>query len=151
MGELPDIVTASPLGPGLDGVALAITVAQPWASITVEGPRSHHNLSARPPSTILGKRVAVYAPPKPDTTTGGQAMALLEAAGIGPAVRGSWKTRAVRGAIIGTALVVGIVSESDDAWFVGPYALELGDRRPLEVPVKLDPDAVRAGGIWRLP
>jgi hypothetical protein len=139
-----------PLAPGLEGVELAITCLQPWATITVEGPRAHHNLTARPPSTIIGKRVAIYAPPKPDTTTGGQAMELLEAAGIGPAVRVSWKTRTARGAIIGTALVVGIVAESDDVWFVGPFALVLGDRRPLETPVKLARDAVKAGGIWRL-
>lgn len=139
-----------PLAAGLEGVELAITALQPWATITAEGPRAHHNLTARPPSTVIGKRVAIYAPPKPDTTTGGQAMELLEAAGIGPAVRAGWKTRTARGAIIGTALVVGIVAESDDAWFVGPFALVLGDRRPLETPVKLERDAAKTSGIWRL-
>lgn len=139
-----------PLAPGLEGVELAISVLQPWATITVEGPRAHHNLVTRPPSTMIGKRVAIYAAPKPDTVTGGQAMELLDADGVGSAVRASWRTRTARGAIIGTALVVGIVAASDDPWFVGPFALVLGDRRPLETPIKVGRDAAKTGGIWRL-
>lgn len=40
----------------------------------------------------------------------------------------------VRGAIIGTANIVGVVSDSDNPWFMGPYALVLDDVHPI-VPI----------------
>jgi hypothetical protein len=133
----------------LAGVTFGLVIPPPWASITVEGPRRFHNVTSRPASTIIGQRVAVYAAAKPDTTTGGQAMELLEAAGLGPAKLRTWTTRKTLGAAIGTALVTGIVTESEDPWFVGPFALVLSERAVLAKPVALHL-ANHHGGIWRI-
>ena len=135
----------------LDGVTHAIVCPQPWASITVEGPRTFHNLDHRPPSTFLGMKVAVLAAAKPDTATAGQAIELLDAEGFDRAKRATWTTRKTFGAIIGTAVVVGIVSENLDPWFIGPYAFQLERRMPLATPVAPAEPCTRKGGIWRLP
>src|SRR5437016_260739 len=102
MRSLEDFVAA--------GITHAVLILQPWASITVEGPRQLHNMTARPASTIIGQRVAIYAAAKPDVETGAQAMELLASLGQGPTKAAPWSTRKVFGAAIGTALVTGIVS-----------------------------------------
>lgn len=134
----------------LAGITHAIVCAQPWASITVEGPRRFHNIATRPASTILRSRVAIFAAPKPDLMTGGQAMELLEAAGVSRAEQASWKTRKVFGAVIGTAVVAGLVTEDDDPWFVGPFALVLAERKPLSAPVVIAKKSPPPGWIWRI-
>lgn len=133
----------------LAGITHAVVCSQPWASITVEGPRRFHNLATRPASTILRTRVAIYAAAKPDMETGGQAMELLAASGVTKAQQAAWTTRKTLGAIIGTALVAGLVTEEEDPWFVGPYALVLAERRPLSAPVILDRKSPPPGWIWR--
>lgn len=132
----------------LAGIGHAIIAAQPWASITVEGPRHLHNLSARPASTIIGKRVVIYAAAKPDLETGGQAMELL--ASLGPTKAKTWNTRKVLGAAIGVAVVTGIVSEHDSPWFVGPFALVLSERAALKAPVPVRLRGAAPGMIWRI-
>jgi hypothetical protein len=134
----------------LAGITLGIVCAQPWGSITAEGPRDVHNLVARPASTILGQRVAIYASAKPDLETAAQAMELLASLGMGPTKSAPWSTRKVFGAVIGTAMVTGIVSEHESPWFVGPFALVLTKRAPLKAPVSVIPKSVQAGGIWRI-
>jgi hypothetical protein len=140
----------TPLAPGLEGVELCVVCLQPWASITVEGPRTLHNMTARPASTIIGQRVAIYAAAKPDVDTGAQAMELLASLGLGPTKAAPWSTRKVFGAAIGTALVTGIVSEHESPWFVGPFALVLSERTTLKVPAPVRPKSVQPGGIWRI-
>jgi len=133
----------------LAGITHALVLSQPWASLTVEGPRRFHSIATRPASTILRTRVAIYAAKKPDLATGGQAMELLEAAGVTKAQQAAWTTRKTFGAIIGTALVAGLVTEEEDPWFVGPYALVLAERRPLAAPVVPSGTAMPSGWIWR--
>lgn len=131
---------------GLAGITHVLAIQQPWATLTVEGPRRYHNMASRPPTVPLGQRVAVYAAAKPDVDGAGQAIALLAAMGISRAVHSRWATRTVRGAIIGTAVFAGITTAADDPWFVGPFAVWLTDGRALKEPV---PMADRAG-MWRL-
>ena len=133
----------------LAGITHALVISQPWASVTVEGPRRFHNLATRPASTILRTRVAIYAANKPDLATGGQAMELLAAGGVTKAEQAAWTTRKVFGAAIGTAVVAGLVTEEEDPWFVGPYALVLAERRPLAAPVVIGGKAMPTGWIWR--
>lgn len=135
----------------LAGITWILSCPQPWACVTVEGPRRVHNLTSRPPSALLGQLVGIYAAGL-DTATAGQALALLDAAGIGHAQRANWSTPKVTGGVIGTARVTGIVTEDADPWFVGPFALALDDRRRLPTPISLPPKP-HAGpwAIWRLP
>lgn len=133
----------------LAGVTFGIVQRQPWACITVEGPRALVNMASRPASTILRERIAIYAAPEPDIEASAQAMELLKAEGVTSHERAGWRTRGTFGALIGTALVVGVVSEHDSLWFVGPFALVLAERHPIK-PVPATPHAVHAGGIWRL-
>ena len=133
----------------LSGVDLAITIPQPLATITVEGPRRFHNVTARPSVAHLGKRIAIYATPEPDMERAYQAMELLEASGISPSARGRWTTRKVMGAIIGTAIYAGIVMRSDDPWFVGPFALWLTDAVAIPTPLPMEAPSRRL--FWRIP
>lgn len=134
----------------LAGITHALVIPQPWASVTVEGPRRFHNTTTRPASTILRARVAIFAAAKPDLATGGQAMELLDAGGVSKGEQAAWKTRKVFGAVIGTALVAGLVTEDEDPWFVGPFALVLAERKPLPHPVALKGKSPPPGWIWRI-
>lgn len=133
----------------LAGIDFAVTIHQPWATITVEGPRRYHNVPRRPSSMFLGKRVAIYAHPRPDTQAADQATELLQASGISAAVAKAWRTRTVRGAVIGTALVAGLLLESDDPWFVGPFGLLLSQPEALDHPIEMPGKTGRS--FWRLP
>ena len=117
----------------LDGVAFAVSIPQPWASITVEGHRRYHSLTFRPPTIPLGKQIAIYSAVKADLEAADQAIHLLDSIGVTKAERLAWGTRTVRGAIIGVATFAGVVAQSDDPWFVGPYALWLtgADRKSV--------------------
>jgi len=127
-------------------VTYALTVRQPWASLLVEGPCRLINRAAPPPKRHLGKRVAIYAAGIPDTETCARAMQLLETAGVPQASRMMWKTRAVRRAVIGTAVLVGGVTESEDPWFTGPFGLVFAEPRSLAEPLAMD----GRDGFWRI-
>ena len=132
----------------MPGVESAVTIDQPWASITLEGPRRFHNVESRPPEDLVGQRVAIYAAVKPDLEAADQAIHLLDCLGVTKVERLAWKTRMVMGAIIGTARVVRIVSESPNPWFVGPFALELVDTVVLPTPRPIR--ARSRAPIWKI-
>jgi len=92
--------------------------------------------------------MAIYAHPKPDTQAADQATELLQASGISSAVAKGWRTRTVRAALIGTALVRGVVIESDDPWFVGTFGLLLVQPETLDQPIEMPGKTVRS--FWRL-
>lgn len=123
-----------------------LTIRQPFATLLVEGPCRIINRTKAPPRHLLGKRVAIYAAGIPDTETAARAMQLLEAAGVPQASRLMWTTRAVRGAVIGSAVLAGVVTESADPWFVGPFGLWFTGAERLETPVVLK----GRDGFWRI-
>ncbi len=131
----------------IPGVEYALTERQPWATLTVEGPRRYVNLTRMPWVALIGQRVAIHAAAKPDLDGAPQAMELLDACGVSEAKRARWKTRTVRGAIIGTAVFAGVVIESEDPWFVGPFGIWLTSPAVLAEPVVAEG---KSGGFWRI-
>lgn len=128
------------------GIDTALTAAQPWATLLVEGPRRIWNLPRPPAASLLGKRIAIYAAPDPDVEAGGQAMEFLDQFGVPEERRLAWRTRTVHGAIIGTVTLAGVFTASPDRWFTGPFGVWLTDGQALAEPV---PVTGRAG-FWRL-
>lgn len=136
-------MTAAQLPEGID---TALSVQQPWSTLVVEGPRRIVNLDRRPPAALLGKRIAIYAADIPDIDACAYAIEFLDALGIPEAKRNAWRTWAVHGAIIGTAVLAGVFTESADRWFTGPFGVWLTQGQALEVPVPADGRA----GFWRI-
>jgi hypothetical protein len=130
----------------LAGITHALTVRQPHATLLIEGPCRIINRAAPPAKRHLGKRIAIYAAGIPDVETCARAMWLLEAEGVAQPSRMMWRTRSVRGAIIGTAVLERCVTESDSPWFAGPFGLVLAEPRGLEEPLVMD----GRDGFWRL-
>lgn len=128
------------------GVDTAFCCPQPWATLVVEGPVRLVNLRKPPAVGLIGKRIAIYAGEVPDLDTAAHAMEYLDALGISDGTRAAWRTRAVHGALIGTAVLAGVLTESTDRWFRGPFAVWLTKGQPLADPI---PAAGRAG-FWRL-
>jgi hypothetical protein len=128
------------------GIDTALTIAQPWATLVVEGPRRIVNLARPPPPALLGKRIAIYAADVPDLEACAHAIEFLDAMGIPEIKRNAWRTRTVRGAIMGTAVMAGVFTESQDRWFTGPFGIWLTHGEPLEEAVKIEGRV----GFWRI-
>lgn len=109
----------------------ALTIWQPWASLIAKGDKRIENRDYPPFSTIVGERIAIHAGKQWDhrslATDGGADLP--------------------RGAVVATAVLVGHVTESDDAFFCGPFGWLLEDIR------KVDPPVPCRGyqGAWTLP
>jgi len=129
-----------------EGIDTALTIAPPWATLVVEGPRRIVNLERRPPAALLGRRIAIYAGDVPDLEACAHAIEFLDAIGIPEARRNAWTTRAVHGAIIGTAVLAGVFTESSDRWFTGPFGVWLTNAEALKAPIH----AAGRAGFWRI-
>ncbi len=138
---------------GLEGVTHALTLVCPWAVLVVEGPKSIENRSWKPPAWVVGKRIAIHAGKKADLVSGaGQVFNAGASVGLWPNDSAAWKFREIRGAIIGTAVVAGFVTDartlspSQRPWFFGPIGWVLEDRQALAEPVPCR----GALGLWKI-
>jgi hypothetical protein len=113
-------------------VVLALTVRQPWATLIVRGRKDVENRSWRPPRRIIGQRIAVHAAARRVDLHDLDGDALL----------------AVRGAIIGTVVVIDCVDDSPSPWAMDDCYHWL-----LANPVLLAEPLVCAGarGVWKVP
>lgn len=130
----------------------AITLWRPWSDAIARGPKRVENRTWPPPSTIIGKVVAIHAGKKYDA--GNWPM---------PDFSPPSKERSPIG-IVGVARIVGAVASPvnyhvasgihqqrildalDDEWFAGPWGWVLQDVVAIE-PVECQ----GAMGLWRVP
>lgn len=112
----------------------ALTIRQPWAWAICLGHKRVENRTWRAP---VGERIAIHS-----GRWDGEA-ALVIARRHRLAVPRDFPT----GAIVATAVVISIVEQSDDPWFLGPLGWVLDDVRPLGRPIPCK----GALGLWRLP
>ena len=69
----------------------------------------------------------------------------MQEGGLAPA---QWPDEAkVQGAIVATAVIAGVVQDSDDVWFFGPFDWLLQDVQVLATPV----ECRGMQGIWNVP
>lgn len=145
---------------GLEGIDWALTLWQPWAAYVVGGPKNIENRRWPPPKWIMGKRIAIHAGLKHDET----ADAWLESAFAKAFGDDSmtWTKHVprlaqleARGAILGTARVVGVHApvlgperRETSPWHMrDQYGWILADRVALPKPI-----ACRgAQKLWRVP
>lgn len=139
---------------GLEGVTHALTLMPPWAVLVVEGPKSIENRTWKPPEWVIGKRIAIHAGKREDRVAG--AGVILDngvRAGLWTANPDEWKFQAVRGAIIGTAVVAGYrlddsgLSPAQQPWFFGPIGWLIEDRLALAEAIPCR----GALGLWQVP
>lgn len=114
-----------------------LTIRQPFAWVIIEGLKDIENRSWRPPSDIIGQRIAIHAGKQWHK----QGLQWVETE-LGLRVpRGL-----IRGAIIGTAEIVGVVEASESPWFIGPLGWVLAN------PVRCAPVPMRGKlGLWKCP
>ena len=117
-----------------DGVPLALTVRQPWASLIAAGFKTIENRSWERRS-VLGKRIAIHAGKATPIEVDLRGRPREVAQGDNP-----------RGAIVCTAVVQRFVTSSPSFWFSGPVGWVLTEVRPCK-PIPCS----GALGLWTVP
>lgn len=118
----------------------ALSIKQPWLWAILEQGKRIENREWRPPTWIIGQRIALHASKGLDREG---AAACAHIAGVDlPGV-----ADVPRGAIVATAVITGCVTESQDKWFFGTYGWVLDLVWELPAPV-----ACRGAlGLWNVP
>lgn len=122
----------------------ALTLWQPWAHAVAHFGKRIENRPWKPWPSIVGQVVAIHAAAKVDP--------------IGEAAVEGWVRRHTglllppaaslpRGAIVATARVTGVLTESESPWFVGPFGWTLDEVVALPAPVPCR----GAQGLWTVP
>lgn len=119
----------------------ALTLRPPWGQAVIFGPKRVENRKARPPSALLGRRIAIHSGLTPDL----EGADWIDRNGLW--VEFDDRTDLVRGAIIGSARLVGITKESTDPWFTGPWGWLLDEVIALPLPVYCRGQL----GLWAIP
>jgi hypothetical protein len=119
----------------------SITLQRPWPfAITHLGKRIE-NRSWAPWPALIGTRIAIHA----GKTLDASGAEWMQEEGLAPA---QWPAEAaVQGAIVCTAVIAGVVRDSDDPWFFGPFGWLLQDVQALAMPV----ECRGMQGIWNVP
>lgn len=126
-----------------------LTIRQPWAWAILHAGKHVENRSWRPPSWLVGKRIALHA-------AKGLSRIEYEAARDGidwanPTVLVPSFHDLARGAIVGTAVLARVIDHDDEykscRWYTGEVGMALADRRALREPIPWK----GALGFWRLP
>lgn len=105
----------------------ALTLKQPWADGIMYHGKDIENRAYPPPADLIGQRIAIHAG-KTDDELGAS---FIEDLGYTLRDPQHW----TRGAIVATAVVTGVVRQSNSPWFMGPYGWQLADVRPLNSPL----------------
>ena len=116
----------------------ALTLIRPWAWAIVASTKRIENRTWVPYKAMLGQRIAIHAGQKLDAW---DYQVIAEIHGSDP------DASCEDQGIVGTALLTGVVTESDDPWFNGPYGWTLDDVVRLAEPIPCK----GAQGFWRLP
>jgi len=112
----------------------ALTIRQPWASLIIYGPKDVENRTWKLPQWMVGQKFAVHASKTIDQEDMEAAFELCRQ------IEGAWTPdvafyAAVRGAVLGTTVAMGCVTESDSPFFFGPFGFLLRDRKALDLPI----------------
>jgi hypothetical protein len=140
---------------------LAISIRQPWAWAIIFAGKPLENRTAAAIShfpTPVARPLAIHAAKGMKRTEYEKAKAFIETLGIAVPPPHAL----LRGGIIGSVTVTGIVSESDNPWFFGPRALVLANPEPCDfIPAvgqlgyfkwsRADPSIVPEPALWMLP
>jgi hypothetical protein len=117
----------------------ALTLWQPWAWAISDFTKRIENRSWSPPSCLYDNRFAIHAGKTYDEASAQE----IEDEFDVEIPRGGFPL----GAIVAVARLVGVVTVSDDPWFVGPYGWVLDDVVKLASPVMCR----GAQGLWVMP
>lgn len=129
-----------------------ISVRQPWAWALIHGGKDVENRGRVPPGThgLIGRRVFIHA--AKGMTRAGYEDARAFMASIG--VECLPPDQLLRGGVIGTVRLAGIVSYSESPWFFGAYGLVMEDPGafgPVPGPGQLGWFGFREGGAFDPP
>lgn len=107
----------------------ALTLKQPWADGILYHGKDIENRGYPPPADLIGQRIALHAG-KTDDMLGRDVIEHVSGEQLRP--EREWP----RGVIVATAVVAGVVRQSDSPWFVnGQYGWQLADVRVLRTPL----------------
>jgi len=119
----------------------ALTIRQPWAWAILHLGKNIENRTWKPPESLIGQRIAIHAGKQIDRLASGDCLVKFA---------GSWWIDPAEfdlSAIVGTALLEGVVKESNNPWFEGPYGWLLKDVKALKRPIHCRGWL----GLWRTP
>lgn len=105
----------------------ALTLHQPWAWAIVAAGKDIENRTWKPPTSILGHRIAIHAGKTFDLTGANDICDMLHLEQL-PAA-------AEEGGIVGTAIIAGWEAISSSRWFNGPIGWRLTGIQRLATPI----------------
>ena len=105
----------------------AITLWRPWAQAIVYGSKRIENREWKPPVWMIGKRFAIHAGKKYDNDG---AFWMSDEGLYNPESSDKCSV-----GILGTAVIEGVVTDSDNPWFVGTYGWVLKEIRKMVEPI----------------
>lgn len=106
----------------------ALSIKQPWAWLIVAG---YKRIENRTWTTSHRGPLAIHAGKSFDVE------GWLWVRENFPQIQMPHPDNHIRGAIVGTATLSGVVTRSDDPWFCGPYGWMLSSPQPLMTPIVL--------------
>lgn len=118
----------------------ALTIRPPWAQAIVRGPKRIENRTWKPSAKLYGQRIAIHCGRRYDAEGAEEMSALWWPPGV-KAVANEL------GCLIGSVRLAGVVTDTDDPWFSGPFGWVMFDVRRLVVPVR----CVGRQGLWDVP
>lgn len=110
----------------------ALTLRQPWAHAVVHLGKNIENRTWPPSDGMIGAYIAIHAGSGIDRDG-------FEELGLD-------RAEVDRGAIVGVARIVRVVTKSSNRWFFGPFGWVLEDIRPLRRPIPCNGML----GLWRV-
>lgn len=122
----------------------ALTLWRPWPAMIIHVPEAQakrvENRGWRPPSGLIGHRIAIHAGEHLDHRALAECRYMLGDAAPTDA-------QCLAKGIVGTAVVKGVCTQADMRWFVGPFGWILTDVVTLPEPI---PCKGRQG-LWTVP
>lgn len=116
----------------------ALSIKQYWLYAITDLDKRIENRSWKPPASILGRRIALHASARAEW---GSWERIVRISGI------AIPKRVPLGATVGSAIVIGFVSEADDKWFMGPFGWQLAQIHRLDEPIPMEGKL----GLWEVP
>ena len=120
----------------------ALTLKQPWAWAVAHAGKRVENRTWRPPAALIGQRIAIHAGVAYD----GDAFLGDLLFCLGSPLREPARRHHVYGAVVATAVIDRVVTDSGSPWFCGPFGWVLRDVVTLREPVPCK----GALGLWTL-
>jgi len=130
----------------LGALGRALTLHQPWAWAIARLGKDIENRIWRPPPWLIGQRVAIHAGKRWDPGWSPDIVDMAIHAAMDHAYMSGDRLYHLGAGIVAVVRVVGVVTNSESPWFVGPFGWVLEDIMPVDPPIPCQ----GRQGLWKV-